>query len=152
MNKTTEQISRLIRKLEELIPLAMKREEDKAISNGNAAVCIIDESGEIFGKLFVNNNKIRARESFRIAWIKASQVWLTGVKTGEYEKKVYSGEISEGIAGISKPDFIGWEGGQPVILKDGSQLSVGFSGFRGVTDLEIVLKAVEQIEAAVRCL
>jgi glc operon protein GlcG len=148
MNKTTEQISRLIRKLEELIPLAMKREEDKAISNGNAAVCIIDESGEIFGKLFVNNNKIRARESFRIAWIKASQVWLTGVKTGEYEKKVYSGEISEGIAGISKPDFIGWEGGQPVILKDGSQLSVGFSGFRGVTDLEIVLKAVEQIEAA----
>ena len=148
MNKTTEQISRLIRKLEELIPLAMKREEDKAISNGNAAVCIIDESGEIFGKLFVNNNKIRARESFRIAWIKASQVWLTGVKTVEYEKKVYSGEISEGIAGISKPDFIGWEGGQPVILKDGSQLSVGFSGFRGVTDLEIVLKAVEQIEAA----
>ncbi len=148
MNKTTEQISRLIRKLEELIPLAMKREEDKAISNGNAAVCIIDESGEIFGKLFVNNNKIRARESFRIAWIKASQVWLTGVKTGEYEKKVYSGEISEGIAGISKPDFIGWEGGQPVILKDGSQLSVGFSGFRGVADLEIVLKAVEQIDTA----
>jgi uncharacterized protein GlcG (DUF336 family) len=148
MNKTTEQISRLIRKLEELVPLAMKREEDKAISNGNAAVCIIDESGEIFGKMFINTSKIRARESFRIAWIKASQVWLTGVNTGEYEKKVYSGEISEGIAGISKPDFIGWEGGQPVILKDGSQLSVGFSGFRGVTDLEIVLKAAEQIETA----
>lgn len=148
MNKTTEQISRLLGKLDELVPVIVKREEDRAVSNGNVAVCIIDESGEIFGKLFVNNNKIRARESFRIAWIKASQVWLTGVKTGEYEKKVYSGEISEGIAGISKPDFIGWEGGQPVILKDGSQLSVGFSGFRGVTDLEIVLKAVEQIEAA----
>jgi glc operon protein GlcG len=126
----------------------VKREEDRAVSNGNVAVCIIDESGEIFGKMFINTSKIRARESFRIAWIKASQVWLTGVKTGEYEKKVYSGEISEGIAGISKPDFIGWEGGQPVILKDGSQLSVGFSGFRGVADLEIVLKAVEQIDTA----
>jgi glc operon protein GlcG len=131
-----------------LVPVIVKREEDRAVSNGNVAVCIIDESGEIFGKMFINTSKIRARESFRIAWIKASQVWLTGVKTGEYEKKVYSGEISEGIAGISKPDFIGWEGGQPVILKDGSQLSVGFSGFRGVADLEIVLKAVEQIDTA----
>jgi glc operon protein GlcG len=81
-----------------------------------------------------------------VAWIKASQVWLTGMKTGEYEKKVYSGELSEGIVGISKPDLIGWEGGQPVVLKEGSKLFIGFSGFRGVTDLEIVLKAVEQLE------
>jgi glc operon protein GlcG len=148
MNKSKEHIDRLLGKLDELVPVIVKREEDRAVSNGNVAVCIIDESGEIFGKMFINTSKIRARESFRIAWIKASQVWLTGVKTGEYEKKVYSGEISEGIAGISKPDFIGWEGGQPVILKDGSQLSVGFSGFRGVADLEIVLKAVEQIDTA----
>ena len=148
MNKSKEHIDRLLGKLDELVPVIVKREEDRAVSNGNVAVCIIDESGEIFGKKFINTSKIRARESFRIAWIKASQVWLTGVKTGEYEKKVYSGEISEGIAGISKPDFIGWEGGQPVILKDGSQLSVGFSGFRGVADLEIVLKAVEQIDTA----
>jgi glc operon protein GlcG len=146
MNKTKERIDRLIGKLDELVPLMMKREEDRAVSNGNTAVCIIDEAGEIFGKLFFNNNKIRARESFRVAWIKASQVWLTGMKTGEYEKKVYSGELSEGIAGISKPDFIGWEGGQPVVLKDGTKLSVGFSGFRGVTDLEIVLEAVAQVE------
>ncbi len=146
MNKTKERIDRLIGKLDELVPLMMKREEDRAVSNGNTAVCIIDEAGEIFGKLFVNNNKIRARESFRVAWIKASQVWLTGMKTGEYEKKVYSGELSEGVAGISKPDFIGWEGGQPVVLKDGTKLSVGFSGFRGVTDLEIVLEAAAQIE------
>ena len=96
--------------------------------------------------MFVNNDKIRSRESFRVAWIKASQVWLTGMKTGEFEKKVYSGELSESISGIRKPDFIGWDGGQPVILNDGSKLSIGFSGFRGVTDLEIVLKGVEQIE------
>ena len=146
MNKSQERIVRLIQKLEEIIPLYMKKDEDKGVSNGNVAVCLIDEAGGVFGKVFANNNKIRARESFRVAWIKASQVWLTGMKTGEYEKKVYSGELSEGISGINKPDFIGWEGGQPIILKDGSKLSIGFSGFRGVTDLEIVLKAIEQIE------
>jgi uncharacterized protein GlcG (DUF336 family) len=146
MNISLERIDCLIRKIEELIPLYMKKDEDKAVSNGNVAVCIIDEAGSVVGKVFANNNKIRARESFKVAWIKASQVWLTGMKTGEYEKKVYSGELSEGIVGISKPDLIGWEGGQPVVLKDGSKLSIGFSGFRGVTDLEIVLKAVEQLE------
>jgi uncharacterized protein GlcG (DUF336 family) len=148
MNKSQEHIVRLIQKLEELIPIFMKKDEDKAVANGNVAVCIIDETGGVFGKVFSNNNKIRARESFRVAWIKASQVWLTGMKTGEFEKKVYTGELSEGISGINKPDFIGWEGGQPITLRDGLILSVGFSGFRGETDLEIVLKAVEQIETA----
>jgi glc operon protein GlcG len=147
MKKSAEQIEQLIEKIEELIPFYRNSEEDKNISNGNTAVCIIDESGALFGKLFVNNNKIRARESFKVAWVKASQVWLTGLKTGEYEKKVYSGEINEGVAGISKPDLIGWEGGQPITLKSGLKLSVGFSGFRGVSDLEIVVKASEKIEA-----
>jgi len=68
------------------------------------------------------------------------------MKTGEYEKKIYSGEINEEIAGISKPDLIGWEGGQPIKFKNGSILSVGFSGFRGVSDLEIVVKALKQFE------
>jgi glc operon protein GlcG len=148
MDTSQDRIIRLIKKLEELIPLYMKNNEEKSISNGNVAVCIIDEAGGVYGKVFVNNDKIRARESFRVAWIKASQVWLTGMKTGEYEKKVYSGELSEGISGIRKPDFIGWEGGQPIVLKDGSKLSAGFSGFRGETDLEIVLKGIEQIETA----
>jgi glc operon protein GlcG len=148
MNKSQERIIHLIQKLEDIIPLYMKKDEDKFISNGNVAVCIIDEAGGVFGKVFVHNNKIRARESFRVAWIKASQVWLTGMKTGEFEKKVYTGELSEGISGINKPDFVGWEGGQPITLRDGSILSIGFSGFRGETDLEIVLKALEQIETA----
>ena len=148
MNNPQERIEHLIQRMEELIPLYMKKDEDKGVSNGNVAVCIIDEAGGVFGKVFIHDNKIRARESFRVAWTKASQVWLTGMKTGEYEKKIYNNEIAEEIAGISKPDFIGWEGGQPIILKDGTKLSVGFSGFTGVTDLEIVLKALEQIEKA----
>jgi len=146
MNNPQERIEHLIQRMEELIPLYMKKDEDKGVSNGNVALCIIDEAGEVFGKVFIHNNKIRARESFRVAWTKASQVWLTGMKTGEYEKKIYNNEIAEETVGISKPEFIGWEGGQPIILKDGIKLSVGFSGFRGVTDLEIVLKALEQIE------
>ena len=146
MNKSKERIEHLIQRIEKLIPLYMKKDEDKGVSNGNVALCIIDEAGEVLGKVFIHNNKIRARESFRVAWTKASQVWLTGMKTGEYEKKIYNNEIAEETVGISKPEFIGWEGGQPIILKDGIKLSVGFSGFRGVTDLEIVLKALEQIE------
>lgn len=144
MKKFDGRIEELIRKMEELIPNYLSCEEDRNISNGNVAVCIIDEEGTIYGKIFTPNNKIRARESYRVAWIKASQVWLTGMKTGEYEKKIYSGEIEEGVIGISKPDLIGWEGGQPIILSDGTRLSVGFSGFRGISDLEIVQKALGQ--------
>jgi glc operon protein GlcG len=42
--------------------------------------------------------------------------------------------------------LIGWEGGQPLSLKNGSNLSVGFSGFRGVTDLEIMVRALAVAE------
>jgi glc operon protein GlcG len=146
MKKPSEQIEELIEKIEELIPDYMKIEADKNITNGNVAVCIIDESGALYGKLFFNDNKIRTRECFRVAWTKCSQVWLTGMKTGEYEKKVFNGEINERIVGISMPDLIGWEGGQPITLKSGLKLSVGFSGFRGVSDLEIVVKAAEKME------
>jgi len=146
MKKSSEQIEQLIQNIEELIPVYMNNAEDRNINNGNTAVCIIDETGAIFGKLFVNDNKIGARECFRIAWTKASQVWLTGMKTGEYEKKVFNGEINEHIVGIRMPDLIGWQGGQPITLKSGLKLSVGFSGFRGITDLEIVVKASENIE------
>ncbi len=37
-------------------------------------------------------------------------------------------------------------GGQPLVLKNGTVLSVGFSGFRGVTDLEIMVKALAEVE------
>ncbi len=123
----------------------MENPIDKSISNGNVAVCIIDDSGQIYGKLF-GENKVRSRQSFKIAWTKASQVWITGMKTGEYEKKIYNNEIREETFGISKPDLIGWEGGQPITLKDGTKLAVGFSGFRGINDLEIVVKAVAKVD------
>ena len=91
-------------------------------------------------------NKPRLRQSYKVAWTKASQVWLTGVKTGEYERMVFNNEVEENANGIENPDLIGWEGGQPITLKNGTKLSVGFSGFRGVTDLEIMVKAFAEAE------
>ena len=142
-DELTVLIENLIGEIESLIPEYMKVEADSSISNGNVSVCIMDESGRLFGKVF-GTNKIRGRETFKIAWTKASQVWITGMKTGEFEKKIFSGELTNSF-GISMPDMIGWEGGQPVELNTGQKLFVGFSGFRGVTDLEIVEKTLAKI-------
>lgn len=131
--------------IEKLIPLYMEVPEDKCISNGNVAVCIIDETGEVYGKMF-GINKPRLRQSYKVAWTKASQVWLTGVKTGEYERMVFNNEVGENANGIEAPDLIGWVGGQPLALKCGAKISVGFSGFRGTTDIEIMEKALAMAE------
>ena len=136
-------ISKMFVEIENLIPVYTHNPEDKRIANGNVAVCIIAENGMVFGRMF-GTNKPRLRQSYKVAWTKASQVWLTGVKTGEYEKMVFNGLVEENGNGIEAPDLIGWQGGQPLILPDGSNLSVGFSGFRGVTDLEIMVKALEK--------
>ena len=114
-------------------------------NNGNTAICIIDEQGQVFGKMF-GPDKITTRYIFRIAWTKASQVWLTGINTGEFEKLVFNKQIDEHKFGIQRPDFIGWEGGQLITLKDGTRLSVGFSGMRGKSDLDIVARAVSMLE------
>jgi uncharacterized protein GlcG (DUF336 family) len=137
-------INKMFAEIKNLIPIYMQNPEDKSIANGNVAVCIIDEGGVVFGRMF-GTNKPRLRQSYKVAWTKASQVWLTGVKTGEYEKMVFNGLIEENGNGIEAPDLIGWQGGQPLTLPDGSRLSVGFSGFRGLIDLEIMVKALDRV-------
>jgi uncharacterized protein GlcG (DUF336 family) len=131
---------RLFATIEKLIPEFSANPND-AFAEGNVAVCVIDEAGNVCGKIW-GTNKVKGRQFFKNAWIKASQVWITGMKTGEYEQKLYNGEFGEEKYGISMPDLIGWEGGQPVVLDDGTLLSVGFSGFRGFNDLEIVKMAI----------
>jgi len=137
-------IHNIIAEAEKLMPHYMQNEDDRRIANGSCAICIIDSDGMIYGKLY-GNNVIRAREAYRIAWTKASQVHITGYKTGEFEKLAFNKEIDEKSFGIERPDYIGWVGGQPLLLKDGTKLSVGFSGFRGIIDLEIVNKAIEKL-------
>jgi len=140
-NQLQPQIDKIINRLEQLIPEYSKNPAD-AFAGGNVAVCIIDEAGNLYGKIW-GDNKLQGRVFARLAWVKATQVWITGMKTREYEKRLFNGEFEEEKFGIIPPDLIGWEGGQPVTLKDGSKLSVGFSGFRGINDLGIVLKAIE---------
>jgi len=144
-NEIGETINRLFAAIEALIPEYMQNPEDKCISNGNLAACIIDENGLVHGKMF-GNDKPRLRQSYKVAWTKASQVLLTGIKTGEYERMVFNKQVGENDNGIEAPDLIGWEGGQPLIMKNGTKFSVGFSGFRGVTDLEIMVKAMNNID------
>ena len=136
------EIEKLIANIEELVPVYMAIPEDYAKSNGVASLCIIDEEGRIYGKVF-GTDQLRGRDSFRIAYTKASQVWITGIKTNEYERLVFADLIDPQQFGIKLPDLVGWLGGQPVTFRDGTKLSVGFSGFRGTSDLEIVQKALE---------
>jgi glc operon protein GlcG len=139
--------TKIIAAVEQLLPEYLADPADRNIANGNLGVCIIDETGRVFGAMF-GPDKNRKRQSFRVAWTKASQVWITGMKTGEYEKAVYSGQVDESKFGISRPDLIGWEGGQPFTMRDGSRLSVGVSGLRGVSDLSIALRAMQQLHLA----
>lgn len=143
-SSTNKFIKVFFKMLDILIPEYSENPLD-AFANGNVAVCVIDEEGNIYGKIW-GDQKVSGRNFYKNAWIKASQVWITGMKTGEYEKKLYNEEFDEGKYGISKPDLIGWEGGQPITLNDGAKLSVGFSGFRGINDLEIVTRALQLAE------
>lgn len=145
-SKTMEiTIGQLFEAIEKLIPEYMLNPEDQCISNGNLAACVIDEDGLVYGKMF-GTDKPRLRHSYKVAWTKASQVLLTGVKTGEYERMVFNKEVGENANGIEAPDLVGWEGGQPMTMKNGTRLSVGFSGFRGTTDIEIMIKAMDHVE------
>lgn len=140
-------ISRLFEILDELIPQYAQNPLD-AFAKGNVAVCVINSDGNVSGKIW-GDDKITGRNFYKNAWIKASQVWITGMKTGEYEKRLYNEEFEEEHFGISKPDLIGWEGGQPIKLNNGDVLSVGFSGFRGINDLKIISEAFELLKKIV---
>ena len=140
----TTLIQTIFAAVEKRIPQYLAVEADRRLNDGNCALCIMDKAGRVYGKMF-GADKIRQRECFRIAWTKASQVWITGYKTGEYEKLVFAGKVDEHRYGIIRPDFIGWEGGQPIAVDSQTKLSIGFSGFRGTSDLEIVQKAVADV-------
>jgi glc operon protein GlcG len=140
-------IQNIIVAVEKRVPEYLAIEADRKNNEGNCALCIVDAAGGVNGKMF-GPDKIRQRQCFRVAWIKASQVWITGFKTGEYESLVFAGKVDEHKYGISRPDFIGWEGGQPIVVDAQTKLSAGFSGFRGTSDLEIVQKAALRIARA----
>ena len=142
--KLQEIIEKLINEIELLIPEYKNSPEDWNISEGNVALCIISEDGNIHGKLY-GNDKLRQRGFYFNAWKKASQVWITGYKTGEYEKIVFGGSMNPEDSPIALPDLIGWEGGQPITIDGETVLSFGFSGFRGFNDIKIVQDAFKKV-------
>jgi uncharacterized protein GlcG (DUF336 family) len=141
--KLQQILSKLIANLSAQIPAYKTRPDDWSKSDGNVAVCIIDEAGNIYGKIW-GKDKIKGRRCYDIAFRKASQVWITGYKTGEYEKLVFTKKLDYKDFGIELPDLIGWEGGQSIQLDKKTRISCGFSGFKGVTDVAIVKKALKE--------
>lgn len=130
--------------IDENISSYLENPDDYQISDGNVALCIVEKDGTVHGKMY-GSDMNRKRNSFHYAWKKASQVWITGISTGEFERMVFNDEINEYAYGINRPDFIGWIGGQPVKLENGEILAVAFSGFRGETDIRLISAAVKKI-------
>ena len=139
-------IDKAIELIDKQIPSFEKSEIDWRISEGNVAVCIIDQLGNVYGRIW-GDDKVRGRSFFDIAYRKASQVWITGMKTGAYEREVFAGRINYKDFGIELPDLMGWEGGQPIILDSETVISCGFSGFEGINDLAIVADAFKKATA-----
>lgn len=137
-------INALYQELEQEVLSFKNSPEDWNISKGNVAMCIITDEGKVYGKLF-GSDKLKQRGFYNIAWKKASQVWITGHKTGDYEKIVFGGTMDPEDSPIELPDLIGWVGGQPIQLDEETRLSIGFSGFRGFNDIGIVERAVKKI-------
>jgi uncharacterized protein GlcG (DUF336 family) len=144
---TNEKLQQIITKMFESIsaqiPGYKSSEADWNISAGNVAVCIIDDAGNIYGKIW-GYDKVRGRKFYDVAYRKASQVWITGYKTGEYERLVFTDQLNYKDFGIELPDLMGWQGGQPIQLDTETRISCGFSGFKGINDLGIVKKAADE--------
>ncbi len=134
----------LVDEVTRLFPSFLEDPVQRDFSQGTAAVAVIAPSGRIHGQIF-GNDKARGRVSLGIAHRKLSQVWCTGYATGHFEELVYAGKLDEGRFGVNRPDFIGWEGGVPLELSDGTLLAAAFSGFHGVKDIEILVRAAAAV-------
>lgn len=127
-----------------LVPEFLQDPIDRDMCQGNAAVCIVEPGGRFCGRIF-GSDAARGRWYFGIAGRKVMQVWATGYATGRFEELVYSGRLDEAKFGINRPDFIGWQGGVPLLLPDGAMMAAAFSGFRGVNDVAIIERAAATV-------
>jgi glc operon protein GlcG len=139
---STQIFADLLDEIENLFPEFDREPTDHAICDGNGAALILDAQGNWYGRMF-GKDRNQQRETSKVAWQKATQVWCTGIATGEYEEKVYSKQLNWWEFGIPLPELIGWRGGLPAQLSDGTKLALAFSGFRGEIDCEILRKAVQ---------
>lgn len=136
---------RLVEEIARLIPEYLEDPIDHQMSaGGNVACAVIDHTGRTYGRIF-GTDKGKGRWCFGIVNRKVLQVWSTGYATGRFEELVYAGTLDESAFGISRPDFISWRGGVPLLLEDGSLVAAAFSGFRGENDVAIVERAAAKV-------
>ena len=124
--KIGEIVQRLFVALEKRIPGFLEEPDDMAISQGNAVMLVIDGNGDVHGK-YVGPDPVKQVELGQVAWKKAVQVRLTRVSTGRYEELAYSRRLHWWKYGIPLPEFVGWDGGIPGVLSDGTPLAIAFS-------------------------
>jgi glc operon protein GlcG len=110
---------------------------DTQWNRGNAAAVVLEPDGAFHGQIFGDDKDI-GQKCYQIAARKVLQVWRTGYHTGRFEELVYAGKLDEGAFGIQRPDFIGWEGGVPILAPDGRLVAAAFSGFRGIRTLKFL--------------
>lgn len=138
------QIDAFIAAVERLLPGFLADPIDMAMQDGNCSLMIVEENGRIYGRMF-GTDHVKQRGTCRIAWQKCTQVWMTGIATGRFEELVFSKQLDAHPFGIPHPDFIGWPGGLPGRLADGTKLALAFSGMRGENDCEILRRAAAQV-------
>jgi len=120
-------------------------QDDFDIARGNLVFVAVDATGRVQGRYW-GDDPVRQRESAMVAWSKVNQVKLTRTATGLYERLVYAGRKNWWEYGIPLPQFIGWEGGLPAVLADGTFVALALSGLRQDKDCELLSRAVADTE------
>jgi len=134
----------LVAEVVRLFPIFLQDPVDWEMSKGNGAVVVIEPDGKIRGHI-CGEDRAKGRWCFGIANRKVIQVWSTGYATGRFEELVYAGQLDEGKFGVNRPDFIGWQGGVPLLMPDGRLMAAAFSGIRGVNDVAIIERAAAAV-------
>jgi uncharacterized protein GlcG (DUF336 family) len=142
--KANPQIELFLTAMETLLPTFLADPIDQSITGGNVSVMVIEENGRFYGQMF-GTDRARQRGTSHTAWQKSTQVLITGYPTRKFEELVYSKQLDPSPFGINDPDFVGWPGGLPATLADGTKVAIAVSGMRGVKDAEIIRKAAEQV-------
>lgn len=146
---TQSYAERLIAEVIRLYPSYITDPIDVQWNHGNAAVLVLEPDGTLAGHVFGDDKDI-GQQCFKVGVRKMLQVWRTGYLTGRFEELVYAGKLNENQFGVQRPDFIGWEGGVPILTPDGGIIAAAFSGFRGIKDIEILERAAQSIGLTVK--
>jgi len=132
-----------------LYPSYVTEPLDVQWNHGNAAVLVLDADGTLAGHVF-GPDKAVGQQCIKVGMRKLLQVWRTGYLTGRFEELVFAGKLDEDKFGVQRPDFIGWEGGVPLLAPDGTMIAAAFSGFRGFRDIEIIERAGAELGLKVK--